>query len=185
MNNIEDKTYMLVIKRDNKDYLPLEWNLFNNYNKENLNTLEGIDIFTTKTTKIDLLKEAISKNILSLDEKFRDFAIIYNEKGKTRELKEGPIFKEDKDVLNPNNIITFISVNIDNKEFINTIITLLKDNKKEIEEFKYILKNINTFASRGNNAIVAALSTYNNLSYYDKRYLSIQIYNRYIKNRNN
>ncbi|MGN1338058.1 MAG: hypothetical protein ACI4WW_06255 [Candidatus Coprovivens sp.] len=180
MNNT-NRNYMLVIKRDNRDYLPLEWNLVKNYDNENLNTLEGIDNYTKKINEAALLLEFIDKNILSPNEKYKGFAIIFNEKGKTRELKDGPIFITESSCLDTKNIIGFLNANINNKEFYNVVYTLLKGDSKEINEFKYVIKNIEIFKEKGKNAVLAALSKYNNLNYEDRRHLALELYKRYIK----
>ena len=112
MSNNEPKQYLLAIKRGNNDYLPLEWHLTSLYHNENLNTLEGIDSFTKRLTKEELLLEVIKLNMINLDERFVDFAIIYPTKDKFNELKEGCIFKSDNDILDENkNLNLFISAN--------------------------------------------------------------------------
>ena len=180
MNNYEQRKYMLVIKRDNKDYLPLEWNKTKYYKGENLYNLKDIDKFTSSISDLDLVEDIIDRNLVSTEEKFKTFAIIFNEKGKTRELKEGVVFEDTADVLNPDNIIAFISVNINNKEFINNISTLIKGEDKASQEFKYILKNIDIFKEKGANAIKIALNKLKKMPYEDIRSLSLQINNRYI-----
>ena len=181
MNIYDQKKYMLVIKRDNKDYLHLEWNKTKYYNGENLNTLEGIDKFTSTLSAYELIDDVISKSLVSDSEKYRSFAIIFNEKGKTRELKEGVVFAGLSDVLIPDNIITFLTVNIDNKEFINTVTTLIKGKDQHSEEFKYILKNIDIFVKKGPKAVKVALDKFKELPYEERRSLSIQLNNRYIE----
>ena len=60
--SIEHRTYCLVIKRKNNDYLPVEWNLTKFYQGENLYTLEGIDKFTSKITRKELVTEFFSNS---------------------------------------------------------------------------------------------------------------------------
>jgi hypothetical protein len=67
---MENRKYLLVIKRNNKDYLPLEWNLTSYYGGENLHTIEGIDQFTSKMTQGELIADIINNNIVSGKERF-------------------------------------------------------------------------------------------------------------------
>jgi len=52
----QPRTYCLVIKRKNNDFFPVEWNLTKFYEGENLYTLDGIDKFTTKITRKELIE---------------------------------------------------------------------------------------------------------------------------------
>lgn len=172
MNN---KKYLLVVKRGNNDYMPIDWHILKSYNNENLNTIEGIDTFTTKHDKLSLINELIDNNILSLDDYFQEFAIIYPEKGKNRLVKEGVLFKDKKEYLNINNIISIIINNINDKQFINNLSNLCKDENIKVQEFKYILKNIDIFKEKGINAIIAAISKFEEIPYEIRRKLSFNI----------
>ena len=169
------KKYLLVIKRGNNDYLPIEWKLLKSYNNEDLNTLEGIDKFTSKHDKLSLITDIINSNMLNLDEKFQDFAIIYSEKGRNRIIKEGIIFQNKTHYTDPEYITNIIFDNIKNKQFLNNLSNLCKDSNIKVQEFKYILKNIEIFISKGNNAIKAALYKYNEIPYEIQRKLSFNI----------
>lgn len=173
----DEKTYLLVIKRNNNDYLPLEWHLTSYYNGENLSTIEGIDSFTSKITKAELLAEVLKLNMIDDDEKFLDFAIIYYEKGKNREEKEGTIFLEDQIDLNTENFINYIAKAVEDKIFLNQLYNACYSKKEEqaLTEFKFILKNINYFINRGHNAVYAALSIFNKISYLQKRDIMIKV----------
>jgi len=60
----EDKKFLLTIKRNNNDYLPLEWHLTSFYQGEDLTTLKGIDKFTTKITRAELINEILEENMV-------------------------------------------------------------------------------------------------------------------------
>ena len=174
---LEERKYLLAIKRNNNDYLPLEWNLFSFYCGENIYDLESIDNFTKSLTRINLIQKAVGENILDIREKFESFTIIYYEKGKYRELKEGPIFKEDiQTLLTEEGFIQYI-VNSTDKEALNFVYNLCnqKDSCIKLEEFKFILKNISLFAKRGKNAALAAASTFKSIPYEFKRKIIIKL----------
>ena len=72
----QQRIYCLVIKRKNNDFLPVDWNLTKFYQGENMYTFDGIDKFTAKTTRKDLINEILDKNLVSPDEQFECFSII-------------------------------------------------------------------------------------------------------------
>lgn len=165
------RKYLLAIKRGHNNYLPLEWNLTKYYNQENLYTLEGIDSFTKKMRRIDLINEILNQNLVDGSDHFRGFSIIYYSNGKNREVKEGPIFQEDINVLDEDEFIFFIMDNINDKKALSFIYNMcsIKSTETKLEEFKFVLKYIDTFKSRGNNGIYGALSLFKDLSYETKR----------------
>lgn len=169
--------YLLVIKRDRNNYLSIEWNLTKFYNNENLFLLPDIDNFTRKLSKPDLLSELLKKNLVDPNEKYVDFAIIYKNNGKTCELKEGPIFKEDNFILSEDNLIELILRNSSDKPLINDIYNLcnLKQTEKKLEEFKFILKNIDIFKNKGLKQTKIALDSFKNISYENKRKIIFKI----------
>lgn len=171
--------YMLVIKQGKNNYRPLEWNQLSKYNKENLNTLEGIDKFTKKYKEDELIDDILDNNLAELNDRFIKFAIIYKEKGKFREVKEGIVFEENKNLLNENYIQNILFENTNNKNLYNHIINILnKDDSISSKEFIFILKNIEFFKDNGKNALIAALDKYSNLTYKTKRMLAINIVNK-------
>lgn len=179
------RNYLLAIKRNNNDYLPLEWNLTSSYDNEELTTIEGIDAFTSKITRISLLTDALALNIIDLEEKYKSFVIIYYEKGKTRELKEGPVFQEDEIDLSVDNFLETIIANIEDKNFLNDLknACYTKNPEPELIKFDYILKNLAYFISKGPNAIYAALLTFHDLSYERKRTIIIKLSKKMTKNK--
>lgn len=183
----EKQKYLLAIKRGNNDYLLLEWNLTSFYDNEDMTSLEGIDKFTKKITKTDLLLEIVRLNIIDLNERFNNFAIIYSANGKYHELKEGAIFKDDTSILTEDLLIDFIYSNSDNKKLMNMIYNLLvpKVDDQEFTKFKYIIKNIDFFKLKGENGLKASLSIFKNIKYENKRSILIKISNRIIVNSDN
>lgn len=173
----ELRVYCLVIKRKNNNFLPIEWNLTKFYNGENMYSLDGIDAFTAKITRKELLNEILEKNLVSPDELFQSFSIIYKTKKGTRELKEGVIFSEDTAVLNEDEIIEFLINNQDDKQLINEIFNIchFKDEDEHVKEFKFILKNLDLFKQKSKNGVKAALSTFKNIPYDKKRTIILRI----------
>ena len=178
MENTDKRTYMLAIKRDNNDYLPLEWQYTKIYEKEDLHTLEGIDHYTSLYYEDELLEEALESHIVDKREKYRGISIIYNEKGKYRELKEGVIYYDEEFCLNYEFICDFLELNISNKAMINTISNILggfREPSQELIQFIFILRNINLFIEKGPNGIKAALSKFLEIPYEEQRKASLII----------
>ena len=175
MNN--DLQYMLVVKVDKNNYRPLEWQQLPSYNKEDLTTLEGIDTFTSKLQEYELMEELLNKHIVEPDDLFQKFSIIYKEKGKVREIKEGTIFIDKADSIDDKIIINTLKDNYNNKNLINHITNILNknSNNKINQELMIILKNLDYFAEKSKNALLAALDKYKELPYKEKRLLGINI----------
>lgn len=171
------RNYLLVIKRKNNDFLPVEWHLTKFYSGENLNTLEGIDSFTRKISTTELITELLDKHLVEPTEEFESFSIIYNIKNRTRELKEGTFFKENNIIFSEDDLIKLIIKNRTNKEFLNQIFNIchFKTREEKVEEFKFILKNLDLFENRGENGIKGALSTFKSISYAKKRTIILRI----------
>lgn len=172
------RKYLLAIKRNNNDYLPLEWNLIKIYNNENLNTLKGIDEFTSKINPAILIAECLNSRIVDQEEKFRSFEIIYFEKGKYRELKEGPIFEDKNYYFDENYFIEKLKKYIKDKEFRNSLINKLEETSETIKAYKIILKNIERYLE-SDNATIAALSQYQKLSYEEIRNLKYLVFEKF------
>jgi hypothetical protein len=173
----DNRNYLLVIKRRNNDFLPVEWHLTKFYNNENLNTLEGIDSFTRKITSLELIEEIVAKNLVEPTEQFEKFAIIYISNNKTRELKEGTFFKENNIIFSEDDLIKLIIKNKNNKDFLNQIYNIcnIKTSEEKIQEFKFIIKNLDLFEARGENGLKAALSIFKEISYAKKRTIILKI----------
>ena len=175
MNN--DIQYMLVVKVDKNNYRPLEWEQLSSYNKEDLITLEGIDKFTSKQKEYKLLEELMEKHLVEPTDLFQKFSIIYKEKGRVREIKDGVIFEDLSIAIKDKEIINIIKENYSNKNLINHIINILNKNKEQPinQELIIILKNLDYFAVKGKNALIAALDKYKELPYKEKRTLGLNI----------
>ena len=57
---------------------------------------------------------------------------------------------------------------------------VFKDKEEKVNEFKFVLKNLDLFAARGTNGIKAALSTFKQISYEKKRSLILKITDKII-----
>lgn len=172
------RTYMLAIKRNNNDYLPLEWKYTKTYDKEDLSTLEGIDHFTSLSYTDELLSDALDAKLINPFEKFERLAIIYKDNGKFRELKEGIVDYDEEFCLNFDLLCQFLERNIHNKNMINSICNILgsfRDPSNELIQFIFILKNIGIFEKKGHNGIKAALSKFDDIGYEEKRKASLII----------
>ena len=66
---------------------------------------------------------------------------------------------------------------VEDKIFLNQLYNACYSKKEEqaLTEFKFILKNINYFINRGHNAVYAALSIFNKISYLQKRDIMVKV----------
>lgn len=180
MQGLSNRTYMLAIKRGNKDYLPLEWNVLPCYENENLNTLGGIDTFTSKLFKVDLIDSIISEGIISDTEKFQDFVTIYKDNGRYREVKEGTIFKEDDINISTDNFIEVLVQYGTNKNFRNYILNINFGDMKSLalEKFLFVVKNYDSFSERSEKALRIALDVVREIPYQEYRKLALSTLKR-------
>lgn len=178
---MQEKKYLLAIRRGKNDYLPLEWELTNIYKNQDLNSLEGIDSFTCSVSKDELLKNVLKENIVEGINDTVSFCIIFVEKDRFREVKEGVIFKEKKEILNFN-IVNYIIDNIKDKKVINMIYNIcdIKNGSVELTNFKLVIKNIDIFLQKGVRYLKVALNSFNDLSYEERRVIIIKIYEKLI-----
>ena len=152
----ETRNYTLAIRRAHNDYLPLDLRLLK---LPNVSSLQAIDFFTKTLTKEELIIDIIKNNIADSQEYFEDFTIIFKEKGRIRELPEGVCFIDDASYVEPQTIIDFLYENYHDKILINKIYNYLnsKTSPKEASEIKFILNNLDKFASRGDKAVLLVL----------------------------
>jgi hypothetical protein len=187
MESNATKKYLLAIKRDNNDYLPLEWFRSQLYNGEEFNSLEGIDSFTSRMTKHDLLNDGLKLGLLDLDDKFMDFSIIFHENGKWRELKEGCIF-EGLPQLDDEGFVDTIMAFASNKEVINNITNLFNKgfNSEASKQLFMVLKNVGSILESGEDYLRTALEVFKSMPYEERRKLrlstSSMLVNRIQKN---
>jgi len=172
-----ERKYMLAIKRNRGDYQPLEWNRLPFYAQEDLSTLEGIDAFTSKINIPTLLYSLLDNNIVDGDDYFQNFTIIFEEKGRIREVKEGVAFEDSWPFLNDDVIIELINTHSSNANLINEILNILEKEKQDPASmtFKTILKNRSLFKERGDKYLSLALSSYKNLSYETRRKIALKM----------
>ena len=176
-NEESTKKYFLAIKRGNKDYLPIDTKLTATYNNEPLNTIQGIDSYTSKLTESELIENILEANIVPPDEKFIKFVIIFKEKGNVRELKEGPCFIEDSIFLDSKVIYTFFIKHYQDKIVMNKKYNYLNNKKmsKELEELCYIINNINFFLTKGEKVVIVAFQKVFELNYDELRRLGMYL----------
>ncbi len=187
MESNATRKYLLAIKRDNNDYLPLEWFRSRFYNGESFNSLEGIDSFTSHLTQQELLDDGLDLGLYDLEDKFMNFSIIFHENGKWRELKEGCIF-EGLPQLDDEGFVDTIMAFASNKEVINNITNLFNKgfNSEASKQLFMILKNICTFLESGEDYLRNALEVFKSMPYEERRKLrlstSSMLVNRIQKN---
>ena len=115
-----------LIVEDGKDIQP-----FNPF------MLEEIDKITSQTTLKDFIDSLLAGNFISPEEHERllegtdNIRIISSEDGKKRLLPEGPCFKEEKEFLDPVNIVGFIAPRITDLQLINKLYNYLSKYSKE------------------------------------------------------
>ncbi len=160
----ETRNYTLAIRRAHNDYLPLDLRLLK---LPNVSSLQAIDFFTKTLTREELIIDIIKNNIADSQEYFEDFTIIFKEKGRIRELPEGVCFIDDAPYVEPQTIIDFLYENYHDKILINKIYNYLnsKTSPEEASEIKFILNNLDKFASRGDKAVLLILEKLKNADY--------------------
>ncbi|HAB65810.1 MAG TPA: hypothetical protein DCE23_00435 [Firmicutes bacterium] len=179
-----NQKYVLAIKRNNNDFLPLEWHLTPYYKGQDMSTLEGIDSYTKPISEVDLLISLTDLNILSLEERFKNFTIIYQEKGRIRELKDGPLFITTPSITD-DELINFILNNMFDKKIINKIYnvcTTIKVKDHNLEKFKLSLNNLDKLYERNKKAPEIALNILKKIPYDFRRSILIRTYVKVIQN---
>ena len=173
----EQKKYALAVKRGKNNYLPLEWNLADTYQGENLTTLEGIDHFTLNTDVPTLFTDMIDKSVIEGQERIQAISIIFHEKGNIREVPYGPVFNDFQNLVTPEAIKSFILSNYHNKQLMNMLYNHLTKNSgtKEIDELRLLLKNIDLFVAKGEKYLEIALNIINDIEYETMRNLALYI----------
>ena len=174
MESNATRKYLLAIKRDNNDYLPLEWFRSRFYNGESFNSLEGIDSFTSHLTQQELLDDGLDLGLYDLEDKFMNFSIIFHENGKWREVKEGCIFG-DVPQFSDEEFVETIMIYATNKEVINNITNLFNKgfSSEASKQLFMVLKNISSFLDKGENYLRTALGVYDSMPYEERRKLRL------------
>ena len=170
----ETRNYTLAIRRAHNDYLPLDLRLLK---LPNVSSLQAIDFFTKTLTREELIIDIIKNNIADSQEYFEDFTIIFKEKGRIRELPKGVCFIDDAPYVEPQTIIDFLYENYHDKILINKIYNYLnsKTSPEEASEIKFILNNLDKFASRGDKAVLLILEKLKNADYEVVRLIGMYI----------
>ena len=178
--------YMLVIKNKKRNYAPIDWKSINKKNSS-ISSLKGIDDFTSQYEEEELFNLLIEHHLIEQRNENDEIAIIFKEKDRIREVKEGILFKNNKDLISDETYITNILKNINNKNFINNIYNLCNSlgKSEEIKNIKYILKKLDFFKQKGSNGCRAALLEFTKLPYEEKRKIYLQTYIRYLNGEEN
>lgn len=176
--------YMLAIKRDNNDYLPLEWNVLKEYAGEDLSSLEGIDNFTSRFMLCDLVDAVILNNLVDKDEKYSSFVILYNEKGKNRELKEGVLFSDKIELLDVRKFCTNILNHCLDKQFLNKIDNILGKFRecKEVLTFQKVIKDPVSYLAKDADYLFQGLMLVGEIPYEIRRKIMISVYEKVMNN---
>lgn len=181
MMNPDDRKYYLVVRVGKNSFMPIDWTQTNFYHGENLYSLSGIDKYTSQILSLNLMDEIMHQGLMSPDDLFSSFEILYIENNTNHTVKEGPIFKEDEHILSEDELIEFIIENRDNKETINNILMQcnIKETDEILENFKTTLRNI-VFFENDIDRLRNSLRIFKQLSYFQKRKISIRVSNSII-----
>ena len=162
--------YNLVMKIGNNNYQSFDFNLLSEYNGENLNTLEGIDTFTSKFSSEEELKMSLLEaNFINAEDFSKEMKIIFYENGKMREEKYGICYQK---LLASHEIITFIITNINNPQTLNKIYNEFA-HRKNTSTFLNIVLNILKNIKEATN--LKDIYYLNFISYLEKRDLGLFI----------
>ena len=160
---MENKEYLLAIRKNHNVYDPVEWKQFLGYKGQNINNLKDIDDFTSNINESYLRSLLVKLNMRTKEEVDKNFNIIHYENKAVRELAFGPMFKENADFRTPEAIIEFLKQNRYDKDILNRIYNLFRYFNKTMEQspaFKDFIQGINNLDP--NN-----LEVLNNLYYID------------------
>ena len=114
--------YNLVMRVNNNNYQPFDFNMLESYENENLSSLEGIDNFTSKyKEELELKYDLYRANFINIEDANNDLKIIFYENGSNREYKYGLVFEEAKEFTSSDRIIEFLNSNIDDYLTLNKI----------------------------------------------------------------
>ena len=174
----EMPNYYLVIRSGKNSYLPVDWSQTSIYEGEDLFSLKGIDTFTSRIHSIDLLREILKEKLITGDELFSSFEVLYLEKGHNRTLEEGPIFLENEYVISEGEFIEYIIANRHEQDVIESVLmqTQLKETSSNLEKFQLILRNISFFGDRIED-LRDQLDTFKYLTYEEKRSICVRMSN--------
>ena len=167
---------VLTLKFNNNDYYPIVREYLDIVtDADDLSSLEGIDNFTAKFTKEEILDSIRRSNIIANPEmlEYAELVITYSENKKIREFKV--YANDDIDYLNFDTI-AYILKNVSNRNALNKI------NNHFINK-TYLPNDIIEFATILNNVSIGQLiNSYIKLSYRSRRILKDYIFEEmYVK----
>ena len=180
MQGLSTRTYNLAIKKKKKDYILLDVNKLPGFENENLNTLGGIDSFTSKQFKTDLLDSVIHEGIMKNKKDFVEFVPVYTINGKFREVKEGTIFKEDEIDISYDAFIDLFIKNGEDKTLRNYILKLDFGDMKSLalEKFLDVIADYESIMDSEERIIKKYLSIVKDVPYQEYRILAINTYKK-------
>ncbi len=169
--------YMLVMERRPKDYMPFDYDKLSQYENENLNTLEGIDHFTSKfNDEEDLKEKLLQANFIEENEFNSKMKIVFKENNGIRENKYGICYKNEQEFLNYQFVIAFLEYCSTNPQAANRIYNEFIHQKDLSPFFRSVLevmKNVRN-ASNPKNIYYAKY-----LPYHELRALTLFIINNF------
>ena len=161
---------ILALKFNNNDYYPIVSEYLDILDKDdNITTLEGIDLFTSKYTKEEIIDSIRRSNIIANSEVLNncELVITYCENKKIREYKV--YTKDDIDYLKFDTI-DFLFRNISNKNILNRLNNYFSNKS-------YLPEDLSSFANILNEISIGQLiNCYMNLGYRSKRILKNYIF---------
>ena len=144
---MDEKKYLLAIRKNHNVPDPVEWWLFPDYNGGKIDSLKDIDDFTSKISEEYLRNLLIESNMKTSEEITKQFIISHYENGAHRELDYGPCFQENSSFLTPYAVIEFIKQNINDKNLLNRIYNAfnkIMEKTPGFEDFLNAVNNLNT-----------------------------------------
>lgn len=131
----------LVMKKCHNKYQPFDFKMLEKANYKDLNTLVDIDIFTSQYNNEDeIKKDLLEANFIDVDDLDKPLKIIFYEKGNTRELEYGIMYKQH---LTQRDILVFLLNHINNPTILNRIYNKFKNQEnKAWEPILEVLKNV-------------------------------------------
>ena len=145
---MENKRYLLAIKKIHWQPEPIDWSQFPNYKNQDINDLKNIDDFTSEINEDYLRHLLVELNMNNPEELTEDFVIRHYENGALRDLIYGPMFKDNADFKTSSAIIEFLIQNKYDKDILNRIYNIFKNFNKTMgqtpafKDFIHALNNL-------------------------------------------
>ena len=177
----ERVTYHLCIRGNNNQFIPVDWRQTRFYRGEDLTSLKGIDMYTSKSTSLDLLRELLRKDLMVVGDNFRGFEIVTVSDDDTYDVNgEGPIFKEDEHVMSEEELIEYIISIREDEAALNAFLNEIKDLKYPDELYSSFIHVINTISYCVDDIelLRERLEVFKYLTYLQKRTICFRISER-------